>query len=49
MVLQYNDVFDRAGGPAQFNNPNWPQWVSTIKPPEGDELAKGPTGRCSRR
>ncbi len=20
---------------------NWPQWVSTIKPPEGDELAKG--------
>ena len=41
MVLQYNSVFDRAGGLAQLNNPNWPQWVSTIKPPEGDELAKG--------
>ena len=41
MVLQYNAVFDRAGGRAQLNNPNWPQWVSTNKPPEGDELAKG--------
>ena len=41
MVLQYNYVFDRAGGLAQLNNSNWPQWVSTIKPPEGDELAKG--------
>jgi FtsP/CotA-like multicopper oxidase with cupredoxin domain len=41
MVLQYNAVFDRAGGLAQINNVNWPQWVSTIKPPEGDELAKG--------
>ena len=29
------------GGLAQINNVNWPQWVSTIKPPEGDELAKG--------
>ncbi len=41
MVLQYNAVFDRAGGLAQINNPNWPQWVSTAKPPVGDELAKG--------
>ena len=41
MVLQYNAVFDRAGGLAQLNNPNWPQWVSTNKPPVGDELAKG--------
>jgi FtsP/CotA-like multicopper oxidase with cupredoxin domain len=41
MVLQYNAVFDRAGGSAQINNLNWPQWVSSIKPPEGDELAKG--------
>lgn len=41
MILQYNAVFDRAGGLAQINNVNWPQWVSTIKPPEGDELAKG--------
>lgn len=41
MVLQYNAVFDRAGGLAQINNVNWPQWVSTIKPPVGNELAKG--------
>ena len=41
MVLQYNVVFDRAGGLAQLNNPNWPQFVSTIMPPKGDELAKG--------
>ena len=41
MVLQYNAVFDRAGGGAQLNNVSWPQWVSTIKPPAGDELAKG--------
>jgi FtsP/CotA-like multicopper oxidase with cupredoxin domain len=41
MVLQYNAVFDRAGGLAQINNLNWPQWVSTKTPPEGDELAKG--------
>lgn len=41
MMLQYNAVFDRAGGLAQINVVNWPQWLSTIKPPEGDELAKG--------
>ena len=41
MLLQYNAVFDRAGGLAQINNVTWPQWLSTIKPPEGDELAKG--------
>src|SRR3990170_3878141 len=41
MLLQYNYVFDRVGGLAQFNNYSWSQWVSTIKPPEGDELAKG--------
>ena len=41
MVLQYNAVFDRAGGQAQINNVSWPQWVNTVKPPEGDELAKG--------
>src|SRR5258708_33826468 len=40
MVLQYNAAFDRAGGLAQLNNPNWPQWVSTAKPPAGDELEK---------
>ena len=41
MVLQYNAVFDRAGGLAQLNIPNWAQWVNTANPPEGDELAKG--------
>ena len=41
MLLQYNFVFDRAGGRPQLNNPNWPQFVSSIKPPQGDELAKG--------
>jgi FtsP/CotA-like multicopper oxidase with cupredoxin domain len=41
MVLQYNFVFDRSGGLAQINNYSWSQWVSTINPPKGDELAKG--------
>ena len=29
------------GGPRQLNNPNWPQYVSTLKGPEGDALANG--------
>jgi FtsP/CotA-like multicopper oxidase with cupredoxin domain len=41
MLLQYNTVFDRAGGLAQMTNPNWPQWVSTLAPPKGNELADG--------
>ena len=41
MILQYNYVFDRAGGLAQLNNPNWAQYVKTAVPPKGDELAKG--------
>ena len=41
MLLQYNYVFDRAGGLTQLNNPNWAQYVSTLKAPEGDALAKG--------
>ena len=41
MLLQVNFIFDRKGGLAQFNYPSWPQWVSTMKSPEGDELAKG--------
>src|SRR5436189_300271 len=41
MALQYNFVFDRANGLAQLNNPYWPQFVSSIAPPQGDELAKG--------
>ena len=41
MALQYNFVFDRAGGLAQLNNLSWPQWVSTITPPKAGELANG--------
>ena len=41
MLLQYNVVFDRMGGLAQMTNPNWPQWVSTLMPPKGNELANG--------
>jgi FtsP/CotA-like multicopper oxidase with cupredoxin domain len=41
MALQYNFVFDRAGGLAQLNNLTWPQWVSTITPPKAGELANG--------
>jgi FtsP/CotA-like multicopper oxidase with cupredoxin domain len=41
MALQYNFVFDRAGGLAQLNNVSWPQWVSTITPPAADALANG--------
>ena len=45
MVLQYNYVFDRKGGLAQLNNANWPQFVSTLEPPKGSELADGRTAR----
>jgi FtsP/CotA-like multicopper oxidase with cupredoxin domain len=41
MALQYNTVFDRADGMAQITNPNWPQWVSTLTPPTGEQLANG--------
>jgi FtsP/CotA-like multicopper oxidase with cupredoxin domain len=41
MLLQYNQVFDRKGGLDQLNNPNWPQYVSTITPPAEGELANG--------
>src|SRR5438128_4452055 len=41
MALQYNFVFDRAGGLAQLNDLSWLQWVSTIIPPTADELANG--------
>ena len=40
MALQYNVVFDRAGGMAAVN-PYWPQWANSITPPKGDELANG--------
>src|SRR6476469_10364411 len=41
MLLQYNFIFNLAGGGAQLNNYTWPQWVSTITPPKNDELVKG--------
>lgn len=41
MALQYNFVFDRQGPNPQFNNANWPQFVSTQKPPVPGELANG--------
>ena len=41
MVLRYNAVYGRANGETQLNNVNWPQYVSSIVPSEGDELAKG--------
>ena len=41
MAIQYNYVFDRAGKGHQLNNYAWPQFVSTLKPPEGSALADG--------
>jgi FtsP/CotA-like multicopper oxidase with cupredoxin domain len=41
MALQYNYVFDRTGPSPQFNNPYWPEFLSTLVPPAGDELLKG--------
>src|SRR5256886_3923333 len=41
IALQYNFVFDRAGGLAQLNNPNWSQWVNSASPPKPGELANG--------
>jgi len=41
MILQYNYVFDRGGPDPQFNNPYWPEFLNTIVPPKGDELARG--------
>jgi FtsP/CotA-like multicopper oxidase with cupredoxin domain len=41
MLLQYNTVFDRKDGMSQITNPNWPQWVSTLIKPTGDQLANG--------
>jgi FtsP/CotA-like multicopper oxidase with cupredoxin domain len=41
MAIQYNYVFDRNGKGHQLNNLTWPQFVSTLKPPEGNQLADG--------
>lgn len=41
MAIQYNFVFDRAGKGHQLNNYSWPQFVSTLTPPQGNQLADG--------
>lgn len=41
MALQYNFVFDRKGQGAKLNDPNWPQYVSTLEPPTEQGLADG--------
>ncbi len=41
MAIQYNFVFDRKGRGHQLNNYTWPQFVSTLKPPDGSQLADG--------
>mgnify|MGYP001222474081 CR=1 FL=1 len=41
MALQFNDVFDRRGSEATLNNYTWPQYVSTLTEPEGNQLADG--------
>jgi FtsP/CotA-like multicopper oxidase with cupredoxin domain len=41
MAIQYNYVFDRNGKGHQLNNYGWPQFVSTLKPPQGSQLADG--------
>ncbi|MBS1955992.1 MAG: multicopper oxidase domain-containing protein [Cyanobacteria bacterium SZAS-4] len=41
MALQYNFVFNRAGGSNDLTNPVWAMWVSSIIPPKKGELEKG--------
>lgn len=41
LALQYNYVFDRKGSGHELNNPFWPQFVSTLTPPVGNQLADG--------
>ena len=41
MAIQYNYVFDRNGTGHQLNNYSWGQWVSTLTPPRGAQLADG--------
>lgn len=40
-ILQYNAVFERMGGLSQMTNLNWQQYVSTLTPPTGTQLADG--------
>ena len=41
MAIQYDYVFDRSGRGHQLNNYGWPQFVSTLTPPTGSQLADG--------
>lgn len=41
MALQYNYVFGRESGQAILNNPNWSKMLSTLRAPDGSELAEG--------
>ncbi|KJF19744.1 copper oxidase [Rhodococcus sp. AD45-ID] len=41
MALQYNFIFDRKGLGRKLNDAMWPQFVSTLDPPTGQELADG--------
>ncbi|MCZ4549361.1 multicopper oxidase family protein [Gordonia rubripertincta] len=41
MALQYNYVFDRSGDGATLNHPGWPQYLSTLTPPDPAQLADG--------
>jgi FtsP/CotA-like multicopper oxidase with cupredoxin domain len=41
MSLQYNFVFNRAGGQSVLNNAYWPSMVSTLKEPTAKALADG--------
>ena len=41
MAIHYNCVFDRAGKRHQLYNCSWPQFVSTLTPPVGNQLADG--------
>lgn len=41
MAIQYNYVFDRNGSGHQLNNLTWPQWLNTLNPPQGTQLADG--------
>ncbi|MBU3751610.1 MAG: copper oxidase, partial [Mycobacterium sp.] len=41
MALQNNFVFNRSGGGNTLNRADWPQYGSTLVPPEGNELRDG--------
>lgn len=41
MALQYNFVFNRAGGQSVLNNSYWPSMLSTLKEPTDRQLAEG--------